>query len=344
MDYLTWAETVLRHVIQRKTDQPGEFVTIEALRDGLSLPSTAPVMTALYQVVWDLDHLGAIENRGSGSNIRLTDFSRQLRMGATSVQALWPVYTRQWLEPEAEALLDALITASHTEADQFAWFASLTAADLKGPVSSDMAFVDEIVDQLRQHTFLYDEFVEIGIPHVRPSYQGVVRATKAHVTERWLLIQRLVESWETSTVEFKRELPLDTPKQKAEFARDVIALANTKASGGRWLVLGFDDTSHAFHSSVPAELHQERLEQVLSAWTDPVPSIQYSTVESGLGNAATIEIERDATKLPHRMRKGLQHKIQRGDVFVRHGTLVEEPTVGELQNLVAEGVAARVPQ
>jgi hypothetical protein len=46
-------------------------------------------------------------------------------------------------------------------------------------------------------------------------------------------IDDLVAEWETTSVDFKRQLSLDTMDQKAEFVKDILCLVNTKASRRR---------------------------------------------------------------------------------------------------------------
>ncbi len=54
-------------------------------------------------------------------------------------------------------------------------------------------------------------------------------------------IDAVVAEGETPTVDLKRQLALDTASHKAELIKDVIALANTKATGPRYLIIGFTD-------------------------------------------------------------------------------------------------------
>jgi len=58
------------------------------------------------------------------------------------------------------------------------------------------------------------------------------------------------------------ELGLDTERQKAEFCKDVLALANTRVSGRRFLVIGFNNTSRAFTTSIDPSVDQHRMGDV----------------------------------------------------------------------------------
>jgi predicted HTH transcriptional regulator len=141
------------------------------------------------------------------------------------------------------------------------------------------------------------------------------------------------------TVEFKRQLDLATKAHKAGFIRDILALAATKSSGERFLIVGFDDKTHQFLQSVDPAITQNQLEQLLNAYAAPAPEIRYRRVAWDQGDVGVIKVLRDPAKVPYRVNKTLAH-ISKGDVYVRHGSQVEPPTPAELAALEAQGRAA----
>jgi hypothetical protein len=104
----------------------------------------------------------------------------------------------------------------------------------------------------------YDEL------RVRETYKGLVLQTKYQLTIKAREIDSLVEEWETTSVEFKQELETRTKDQKAEFVKDVLGLVNTKASGKRWLIVGFKDKTHTYNSGCILPSNQDDLERVLT--------------------------------------------------------------------------------
>ena len=177
---------------------------------------------------------------------------------------------------------------------------------------------------------------------VYPTYVGIVRATEQIQTELQQLVAALLPEWETTNIEFKRQLDLATKADKAEFIRDILALATTKSSGERFLIVGFDDKTHQFLQSVDPAITQNQLEQLLNAYAAPAPEIRYHRVAWDQGEVGVIKVLRDPAKVPYRVNKSLAH-ISKGDVFVRHGSQVEPPTPAELAALEAEGRAAVSP-
>ena len=65
--------------------------------------------------------------------------------------------------------------------------------------------------------------------HCYVTYRGFVWEKRRGFTLESRFIDDLVAEWETTSVDFKRQLSLDTMDHKAEFIKDVLSLANTKA-------------------------------------------------------------------------------------------------------------------
>ncbi len=85
---------------------------------------------------------------------------------------------------------------------------------------------------------------------------------------RWL--DQLVSEWETTSVNFKRDLETKTADQKAELVKDVLGLANTQASGQRWMIIGFEDKTRVYRGPPNPKLNPDHLEHLLSQYTAPM--------------------------------------------------------------------------
>ena len=169
---------------------------------------------------------------------------------------------------------------------------------------------------------------------------GVIRITRADDLELQALLTDLVDEWETTSVEFKRELDLDADEGKRRLVRSALALANTKASGRRFMVVGYDPKTHAFSRSVDERLTSDRIEDVLAAYTDPVPDVRYRTDAVAGGTVGMVEVLRNAEHLPYRVRKAMRG-LSVGAVLVRHGSHIDAPTTRELADLERESKIAR---
>ncbi|MBA3321786.1 MAG: ATP-binding protein [Pyrinomonadaceae bacterium] len=184
----------------------------------------------------------------------------------------------------------------------------------------------------------------LGSLQLKASYQGLVWETRRGFTLEAKFIDGLVAEWETTSVEFKRELSLNPADRQAKFVKDLLGLANTQASGRRWMVVGFSEKTRAYHGPPDHKVSQNRIEQILSPYTTPNVEVRYEVVDYRAGKVGKLEVLRDARKLPYRVAKsvGDKKRIEEGQVFVRHGSQTEAPTPAELQAIVEEGERARL--
>lgn len=179
-----------------------------------------------------------------------------------------------------------------------------------------------------------------GTGTIRPTYMGVVRATRGESTELYQLISRLVAEGETTNVDFKRELNLNRHTGKAELVRDVLALGNTKSSGERFLIIGIADDGTPYGEPVDPTITQERLEQVLQSYAEPWPTVRYRVAQWQTATVGLIQVLREPEKLPYMPTRTLA-KLVEGRIYVRHGSHTEPATARERESLLAEGTKAR---
>jgi hypothetical protein len=129
-------------------------------------------------------------------------------------------------------------------------------------------------------------------------------------------------------------LNLESEAGRAEFVRDVLALANTLVSEPRYLVVGYEPTKLDFHTSLDSAITTDRLEDILNAWTMGAPPISLHRVEVAGGTAGVLAIDPDRSRLPYRASKA-SGQLDPANVYVRHGTHVERATDGEHEDLLA---------
>ena len=173
------------------------------------------------------------------------------------------------------------------------------------------------------------------------TYKGLVWQTRRGLTLETKRIDALVSEWETTSVDFKRELHLDTEDQKAEFIKDILGLVNTQSSGKRYLIIGFDDKTRTYYGPPDPKISTNRMEQFLARLTAPVVQIRYDLIPYKEGSVGQIEVFRDPALLPYRVGAsitGSKKKVSQHDVFVRHGSQTEAPTADELQALKDEAM------
>jgi hypothetical protein len=341
MDYIDWAERVAGIVASRTV--PSGWIVNEAEILDDPQPSDDARLSVAY-VIQDLVAMGVVDDWTNQNYISDNQQLRSIRAGA-SLRDTWPAILRTWLDDRQEAFLIELVRLCHQPGSSSATVA-WESADV---VWANLGWPPDRHDSLSLAQSLeaigcVDTRLTLGSPAlVRPTYRGIVRATRQLETEWQQRLPTLVDEWETTTVEFKLELGLGKPRRNVEFARDVIGLANTKASGNeRYLIIGYDQKTREFSKPLAAGEQQDRLEDILNAYVEPAPSIRLLRVDhpSGVGEVGVLVVIRESSSIPYRLRLG-GGKWQTGDTFVRHGSHVEPPTDAELLALVAEGDRAR---
>lgn len=293
---------------------------------------------ATVDAVTNLQDLGLVEQ---DSQWKVTRKGRTL---ATDMLPLWWSICQEKLEPEHQQLLHVVNRLSPHSEDGYAWVEGIAEKVLTAELGwfADPLHLESVAKDLEQWGYVSGSFVFGGIK-LAATYRGLVWETKQSFTMLSRLIDDLAAEWETTSVDFKREVHLDTADQKAEFIKDVLSLVNTKASGQRWMIIGFDDRSRTYYGAPNQAITQNRIEQILAMYTSPCVDVQYNPVNYRSGSVGMLEVIRDPQKLPYRVARsiGKKKRIEQGDIYVRHGSQVEKPTPLEEQALIDEGNQAR---
>jgi hypothetical protein len=337
VNYLELVEAVVRSLAEATQAYSARLVGTTVMELVRRLGSDEHIDEALF----DLQSMGVLNIRGQ--EILLTDDARELTKSGLSV--LWPSVFNTPLDPDESKFLSVLVELSGAAGD----LKSFHHVDV-GELSQHAGWEPDpdrtaVLFQSLENKNLIAGVLVLGpnIDELRPTYYGIVRATQHEPTATAQKISELLPEWETTTVEVKVQLSLDRDAEKAEFAKDVCALATTKASGAqRYLVIGFDSKTHAFARSVDPRLTQDRIEQVLNTRCESAPQTKLFTTPWETGTVGLLVILREASKVPYRLNKAMADKFHgERTVFVRHGTQVEPPTPAELADLIAEGERAR---
>ena len=136
----------------------------------------------------------------------------------------------------------------------------------------------------------------------------------------------LIAEGENTRIEFKRELDLAVARSKAEFIKDVIALANTAQDVG-YLLVGVDDNKMLVGTR---PLEEEQIQQILSTYITPpvIATFEIVPIPSvGFSSIAILEIR--PTKKPHSVARTIE-QLQQNRVFVRHSKVVAEASPDEI--------------
>jgi len=370
MDYIQWCELVLSEYLEAarnslavrneglRPDQVARRIFgPEVVEQDLFIASSE--WEGLKQAIKDLDDEGWLltEDDYYGDEVHSPGkFTSEGEEFLEKVESRWTSWwatcaTAPDFKQEHRDLLELVHRLSPREESTHAWMEWIRQETLCRELGWEAERLRVVISEIRaSHDFIKcrPNYFPLGAPpydelRVRETYKGLVLQTKYQLTIEAREIDSLVEEWETTSVEFKQELETRTKDQKAEFVKDVLGLVNTKGSGKRWLIVGFKDKTHTYNAGCILPSSQDDLERVLSAYTNPMAEIRYDIVEHYHGPVGRLHILRDPAKLPYRVAKSVGHekRIEKGQIFVRHGSLTEEPTDEELQALLEEGERAR---
>lgn len=353
MDYVDWCELVLR-TIASASQQSAEIRNYGIdqgslvhrvwgkqhahLAEHLTAQEVADIT---YDAVFDLYHALLIDD----ANAAFIKLTREGRNAAKDIFPVWENACLIKIEPVMENALKIINKHSQLPDQYFARVRLVPVNTVHCELNDDdltQEDVWEVLGELKDLGLIYWDGGR-DPDEIRANYRGLLWETRRSQVIGARFIDSLVAEWETTSVEFKRELQLDTADQKAAFIKVVMGLANTQASGQRWLVVGFDDKTHTYHGPPDPSIVPNRLEAIVAQYAAPNLDLRYEVIDYRGGHVGRLEVRRDPKKLPYKVSKsfGEKNRITEGQIFVRHGSLTEEPSHAELQAIFEEAERAR---
>jgi predicted HTH transcriptional regulator len=136
-------------------------------------------------------------------------------------------------------------------------------------------------------------------------------------------LREIIAKGENESVDFKRELHIESPAQKAEFIKDIIALSNSTSDKG-YLIIGVENSGNSYGIE---SLPEERIQQIIHTYIYPNIILKCFTVFLDTTHIGIIEIK--GTEKPHRVIKEIDRLIV-NDVFVRHGSTTAKASPDEM--------------
>jgi hypothetical protein len=315
------------------------------------------IRSGLFNTLDLLTNAGLIDERKNCWSINL--FGRKI---LSNPIPYWTAICNEELEQEEETILRLVnrLSPKTVENPFYGWLEKVGQNEIISafnivppPVKTNeqqetlSKYIYDLPRLLKQRGFLSVYDLWAYQTNLKPTYQGLVWETRRGFTLESKLIDELIKEWETTNVDFKREIGLREKKHKAEFAKDILGLATTKSSGKRYMIIGFDDKTKEYYAPPDVSVTQDRMENVLSDLTDPVVTVRYEIVDYRKGKVGKLEIIRETEKLPYRAKKDVivdekrRKGLEKDKIYVRHGSHTEQPSKIELEALEEEGKRTR---
>jgi tetratricopeptide (TPR) repeat protein len=136
-------------------------------------------------------------------------------------------------------------------------------------------------------------------------------------------LREIIAKGENESVDFKRELHIENPSQKAEFIKDIIALSNSTPDKG-YLIIGIENNGNLFGIDA---LLEERIQQI--AHTYIYPNVILKCYKIVLDKKLIGIVEINGTEKPHRVIKEIDRLVV-NDVFIRHGSTTAKASPDEM--------------
>lgn len=360
-DFVDWCDHVLARIAEEVRASPAaRSMGLDQMHLRMAVFGEAAALApelhgsrrhgALMDAVAELERTHLLEQRHRG-HWKLSDIGERV---LPDRQELWEASCARELTPERRQLLELVNRLSPRVAEDGtqAWLEWVAHDQLLAELGWErgMDLLWPVAEELEEQSLVVRHATLGPNLQLHATYRGLVWQMRRGLTVESRFIDDPVAEWETTSVEFKRDVLTDTASEKAEkaeFVKDLLGLANTQASGRRWLIIGFDPKTRAYHGPPSTKLSQDHLEQLAAAYTDPPVGLRYDVVTRRLGPVGRIEVVRERTKVPYRVRQSVGftgrggRRVEAGQIFVRHGSQTEEPTPGELGALHAEGDRAR---
>jgi hypothetical protein len=163
----------------------------------------------------------------------------------------------------------------------------------------------------------------------------------------WRRIRRYVVSGrETPKVDLKLTLDLSGKSNKAEFAKDVTAIANTPGGDG-FIIIGVEDIKErrghgsddyipGFQAGAGPDAFHIQMIDALTQFCNRVPTVEYDEVvhpecERSMG---VVTIRRSA-KRPHSLIRG-SGDLEQHQIWIRRGTASYHATVEEIEDMMGK--------
>ena len=157
------------------------------------------------------------------------------------------------------------------------------------------------------------------------------------------IVEGLLREDESPYLEFKESIDLENRKGKAEFLKDILALANsTSADHHTYLLIGVEDKTKKPIGITSFSLAEDQLQQVINDNCKPPISFAFKLVEYQSNSIGVLQIFHGTLK-PHTLKTkfgyavgGKSQEIPDTQVFIRRGSIVQVATPEEIVVMAQE--------
>lgn len=165
----------------------------------------------------------------------------------------------------------------------------------------------------------------------------------------WHRVKRyVINGRETTTVDLKTQIDLKSAKGKAEFIKDVTAIANSRispaegGSGTGYIIIGVKDEGQCPRESqssyldcvvgLPDDINRDELErqmnEIIANYSDPPPRVSLKVIPLNEHKKIGVVVITPFRR-PHKIIRSIEH-LEKSDVFIRRETATARATPEEI--------------
>ncbi len=141
-------------------------------------------------------------------------------------------------------------------------------------------------------------------------------------------LRQLLKNDEGFKLDFKLKLSLELESEKKEFAKDVIAIANTPGGRG-YIIFGVEDqTRHIVGLNEIPDHIEERIQQVIANRATPPVPVRFDLLQVDEKKIGVVTIFK-SMQVPHQM-------LQTGAFYIRRGSTTDKANRHEVANMLQQ--------
>jgi predicted HTH transcriptional regulator len=130
---------------------------------------------------------------------------------------------------------------------------------------------------------------------------------------------------------------LDTSEGKAEFIKDVSAIANSPGQEIGYIILGITDADRSVVGIDRNLLNEERLQQIVAEYIDPPFALSF-TMKSLLEHSVGLISVPPSSQKPHLINRDIG-KLRQGTCYVRRGSITALARSSDLRMMIKEVIS-----
>ncbi len=325
-DYVSWCDQLAGRLADYAEQLPGNLVNLQQFA-GVYSEESGATTTSIVLTLSEFLPWFDINPHDLAISIPL-----QVRRNLRKPQGIWMAAFEPSLTAEARQILAKLNSLSENRSSEFPAIDEIDIEHIQSDLDLTSNDVHDILTEL-ESLGMARVNASISFERYNSTYIGLARTTRRQsANNRELELHRA--AGEAEKLDFKRHYKWKSSECKNEFAKDIVAMANTGAPEDGLIILGLENDGSFYRASSESEQEEhelllkqaddERLQQILNSRTSPSPSISTFHGEHSEGAFVFIRVHSDLEQRPYECTSTGKK------VYTRTGSITKEANQDEI--------------